>query len=169
MSEEIAVQPANPWDEKLLRLADTHSPEEISAALNGVLRPKTVAARIAELLKSKNWLSLMQRRQLLDWRLNKILLTLESRFLDIDNAMMQLRIIKELYKQIEKSEAATAVDLNQLYGNQGRIMAQAFDVALSYMKGAFRDKIDPAEWDSLQREALLHARNELEQHTAIED
>lgn len=167
--EEIATVTPNQWDERMLLRADSMSPEEISVYLGGVIRPKTVAARITELLKTKNWLTLMQQRQLLDWKLRRILGTLEGRFLDLDNAMMQLRLIREINKQLDKREASTTVDLEKLYGNQGRIMAQAFDIALSYMKGALRSQVDAAEWDSLQVEALAHARAELDKHTAIEE
>lgn len=163
---EIEVLPARPLDVKLLQLADSFSPEEIGERLR--LSPSAVAARITELLKMRDWLTAAQEDALITLRMKRILAQLEERYLDLDNAMMQLRLLKEIGNRLDKRQAATSVDLNTLYDNQGRIMARAFDIALSYMRGALRDEIDPERWDELTDEALQHAEAELQKHEAIE-
>lgn len=164
----MEVLPPNPLDVKILALADSHSPEEISERLGGIVRPKTVASRVAHLLKTKNWLTAAQQDQLYTLRMSAILEELEQRYMDKDMAKLRLNVLKELSARLDKRAAATQVDLNALYGNQGRIMLQAFDVALSYMKGALRDEVDADRWDELRVEAIAHAKSELDKYEAIE-
>lgn len=159
---------ANKVDATIYQFADSESPAEISRRLGGVISPQAVAARTQTLLASKDWLTTQQEGQLIDLRLRKILVTLEDRFLDIDSAMMQLKLLKEMGNRLDKRAASTSLNLDSLYGNQGKLMAKAYDIALSYIKGALREQIDPDKWDELAKEALGHAQAELAKHEAIE-
>lgn len=165
MSE--SVRPANAVDDIILRYSGSHSPEEIAYMIEGgLISPERIASRTQELLKSKNWLTLAQQQQRLFLMLSSLLAKLQERYLDIDTAKVILATVKELFKQTESLGKATEDDLNKLYGNQGLIMARVVDGALSYMRGAFRDEIDPAKWDEVMVEALAHARDEIMRHQA---
>ncbi len=165
---QIAIRPPNKVDETILRLADSHSFEEISKRLGGIVSPASVGARLHFLLKSKNHLDQLEQMQLNEWKLKNLLVELEGKYHDDNNVKLQLQLIKEILKRLDARAAATDTDLNQLYANQGRIMSQAFDIALSYMKGALRDEINPEVWDEVREEALRHAEAELDSRTAIE-
>lgn len=158
----------SPIDDKILQLAATHSPEEISLQLGSVASPGRIAARVQTLLRSRDWLTDTQDDLLVTYRLQRMLMEFENQRLDIDNAKMRLSLLKEIGSRLEKRKAATDVDLGRLYGNQGRIMGQAVDNALTYMKGALREKVDPKLWDELVQEALLSAQAEIAKHEEIE-
>jgi len=153
--------------QKLLSMADRMSFEEMSNELGGVIKPGAIAAKLSELLKAPDWMSAAQEDRLLTIRLSQILATLEERFQDVENMTLQLKLLKELGNRLDKRQAATQLDLNTLYDNQGRIMGRAFDIALTYMRGALRDEIDGERWDELAKEGLEHAQVELQKHQAI--
>jgi hypothetical protein len=157
-----------PLDDQILQLADSHSPEEISEKMNGVLSPEVVASRLQMLLKSKNWLTAAQEDALITLKLKRVLVELEGKFLDIDNAKMRLSFLKEIGSRLDKRSAASETDLTKLYDNQGAIMGRVYDSALSYMKGALRESVNAELWDELAREALMNAQVELAKHQAIE-
>lgn len=161
MSGEIQTRPANMIDEKILQYAGSHSPEEISALLGGVVSPAKVAAHTQTLLKSRDWLTQAQEEQLLYLRLQKALTTLENRYMDNDNARILLSYFKEVRAALSSRSGANEVNLNALYANQGRLMGRVVDMALSYMKGALREQVDPDLWDRLKEEALLSAQTEI--------
>lgn len=165
------TRPANKVDDKLLQLADSHSAEEISALLGGVLSPKTVASHTKKLLKSKNWLTRAEESQLLLHRLRKVLIELEGKFLDNDNATQRLRYIKEIGARYDARDAATQVDLDVLYGNQAIIMGQAIELALQKALTSLRESYpDLLEGDIRQalRLALPVAAAEIQARTADE-
>lgn len=166
---EKVARPANKADDAILSLAASHSPEEISIALGGTIKPETIAAHTQTLLKSKNWLTAIQEDRLITIRLNNLLADLERRGWDIDNVKVRLSILKEIGNRLDKRTQATDEDLNKLYGNQGRIMAQAFDLALSYMKGALREAVDPEQWETLKQEGLRNAQLELSRYQAEDE
>ena len=167
---EVSMRSANAVDSKILQYAGSHSPEEISYMLRPlIISPERIMARTQELLKSKNWLDLAQNQQRLHLVLQDMLSKIQSQFLDKDNAKIILGTVKELFSQTERMGRATEDDLNKLYGNQGLIMARVVDTALSYMRGAFREEIDPERWDAALAEALTIAQAEIAKHTeAIE-
>ena len=160
----MTLRPANKMDDTILRFAGSHSPEEISYMLGGLVSPQRVAARVQELLASKSWLTQQQEQRRLYLTLSGVLAELQGRYLDVDNAKVILQLIKEQSRQLEVASRAQETDLNKLYDNQGRIMARIFDMALSYIRGALRDEIDPDRWDELQAEALLMAQGEIAKH-----
>lgn len=155
-------------ERKILRMSASHSPEEISRALGGTVSPARVAALTQTLLKQKNWLSSAQEDLQISWELRDVLDQMRNGFQDLDALKAQVTVLKLIGERLERRTRATQDDLNVLYANQGRIMAQAFDLALSYMKGALRDDIDPEKWDEAQREGLYHAQAELMKHQAKE-
>ncbi|MEF9944106.1 MAG: hypothetical protein RR758_07985, partial [Burkholderiaceae bacterium] len=147
-------------DKTILRYCEIESPEEISARLGGVITPERVAAQKEKLLTSKKWVDSAQKEELVLHRLGVILAQLESQYLDLDNAMVQLRFLKEIGNRLDKRRAATQVDLETYDMNVAREMTRAYDIALGYMKGALRGEVDPETWDELSREALAHAGRE---------
>lgn len=168
MSALEKARPTNKVDDKIIALAATHSMEEISQALGGILSPAKVGARAQVLFRSKDWLTTAQEDQAINIRFNNILLELESRYMDTENAQNRISVLKEMGKRLDVRRAATQVDLNTLYGNQGRIMGRVFDKALAFMKGALREEVDSQRWDDLAEEALLNATTELQQYEAVE-
>src|SRR3954471_10594880 len=164
-----AARPAHRVDDTILSLAASHSPEEISEALAGRVPPATIAAHTQTLLKSKNWLTATQEDRLVTIRLNNMLADLERRGWDLDSVKVRLSILKEIGNRLDKRTAATDEDLNKLYGNQGRIMAQAFDLALSFMKGALREAVDPERWEEAKAEGLRHAQLELSRYQSEDE
>lgn len=162
------VRPANAIDDAILRYAASNSPEEIAQMLGGIITPERVASRAQELLKTRNWLTLAQQQQRLFLTLSSLLAKLQEQYMSLDAAKVMLAMIKELFAQTKSMGSATEEDLNKLYGNQGLIMARVVDKALSYMKGAFRDEIDPEKWEKVYLEALEYARDEIALYEAGE-
>ena len=166
---EIVARPANKIDDKILQLADSHSPSEISRALNGVISPARVASHTQTLLKSKAWLTAVQEDMLISYKMKQVLIGLEGQYLDLDHALARVKILKEIGVRLDKRQAATEADLSVLYANQGRIMGQVVDNALTYMKGALREKVDPELWEELVKEAMYSAQAEIAKHEAIDE
>ena len=162
----LEVRKASPVDDAILRWADSLSPEEISASVGGIVSAKAIAARTQTLLKAKDWLTDAQEDQLVTLRMKEMVANITSsdyKYLDV-----KLRALIALGDRIDSRRKATDVDLNTLYGNQALIMARVYDIALSYMRGALREKIDPEVWDATAEEALLVAKGELAKHQAVE-
>lgn len=155
-------------DDTILRYADSMSPEEISRLLGGVISPATVAARTQTLLTAKDWLSEAQEDQLVTLRMKQLVNDLlDSKYAqDYKYMDIRLKALTALGDRLDKRRQATTVDLNTLYGNQGAIMARAYDIALSYMRGVFKELIDADLWDETAREALVVAQSEILKHEA---
>lgn len=165
---ELKLVAANKVDATILTHASSSSPEDISKMLGGMISPAKVAAHTQTLLKSKDWLTQVQEEQLVLWELRQTLVQLKDKFLDVDNAKLRLAFLKEIAGRLDKRSSANEVDLNTLYANQGRIMGQAYDIALTYIRAAFREEIDPEKWDEVKGEALRHAQRELAKYEAVE-
>lgn len=155
-------------DQTILRYCDSESAEEISRRLGGVITPERVAAQKTVLLTSRRWVDAAEREELVLYRLNRILAELDTRYLDNDNALVQLRFLKEIANRLDKRREATQVDLETYDMNVAREMVRVYDIALGYMKGALRGDIDPDVWDEVAREALAHAGREVTQK-AVEE
>lgn len=164
---ELATAPANAIDQRLLRDAASMSPAELSRAIEGLMSPAQVAAHVKKLLADKDWLTEAEQDNLITLKLQGILSDLEKQFQDNEGRELQLKFLKEIGNRLDKRRAATQVDLNTLYGNTGRLMAELFDMVVSYMRGALRDEIDPVRWQELQDEAMQHARHEISKREAI--
>ena len=168
MGSEIQLKSANKVDQKILQLAGSHSPAEISARLGGVVSAGAVASRVQTLLKAKDWLTTAQEEQLLLWELKMALVEINERTMDKDMLKVKLAYTKAITDRLDKRLASTDIDLGVLYQNQGRIMGQVVDSALSYMKGALREQVDATLWEDLVKEAMYSAQAEIAKHEAIE-
>lgn len=154
-------------DEKMLQLADTRSPKEISAALGGVITPARVATRIKELLETRDWLTDAQQDAQVVRRMRELLGKLERSFnatgdqiIDLDNAKVQLSILKAIGDRLDKRRAATDAELNALYENQASLMFEAIRHAVRAGFSEIRelhDGIDQADMDQAVRKALPEA------------
>lgn len=164
---ELAKAPANAIDQRLLQFAATMSPEELSRSIEDLMTPVQVAAHVKKLLADKDWLTEAEQDNLITLKLQSILAKLEQKHQDNENVELQLKFLKEIGNRLDKRRAATQVDLNTLYGNTGRLMAELFDMVVAYMRGALRDEIDSARWDELADEAMKHARHEISKREAI--
>lgn len=150
-------------DQEILRYAASRSPEEISEKFGGAIEPARVAALTKELLSRRDWLTMAEREVMLIIRLENILNDLETArdSHDYNNAQIQLGYLKELGNRFDKRRAAVQVDLETYDMNVAREMVRAYDIALSYMKGALRADIDEERWDEVAKEALAHAGREV--------
>ena len=155
-------------DATLMRMADSASPEQISAELKGVLSPMRVRARIQELVTSTDWLTNTQQEWFVVQKMREILRRLEGQFQDNDSLQLQLRTLKEIGTRLDKRRDVMDVDLATYSANTGRQLLHVVDVALSYMRGALRDEIDAERWDELFGEALNLAQVEVEKKQQIE-
>ncbi|MBT2484758.1 MULTISPECIES: hypothetical protein [unclassified Microbacterium] len=155
-------------DQTILRYCDSESAEEISRRLGGVITPERVAAQKTVLLTSKRWVDAAEQDELVLYRLRNILAQLEEKYLDLDNALVQLRFLKEIGARLDKRREATKIDLETYDLNVARVLGQVVDQSLSYMKGALRSEVDPDLWDQLVIEAMRHAQTVIEQK-AVED
>ncbi|WP_217181632.1 hypothetical protein [Streptomyces sp. AC495_CC817] len=148
-------------DQTILRYCDSESAEEISRRLGHVITPERVAAQKEQLLTSKKWLTATQEEELVLYRMRNVLAQLEEQFLDLDNASVQLRYLKEIGNRLDKRREATQFDLETYDLNVAREMTRVYEIALGFMKGALRGEIDPDVWDEVAREALAHAGAEV--------
>lgn len=150
-------------DDKMLALADTRSVREISEALGGVITPTRVAARIDELLDTRDWLTEAKQDQLNVYKMRRVLSELEGQYLDLDNAKVQLSYLKAIAERLDKRRAATDVDLERYSQNVGRQIGRVVDESLAYMRGALREEIDSDRWDELVREAMTIAWGKIQE------
>lgn len=132
-------------DERLLRLA-RHSPREI-AELTG-LEPGFVAARVAELLDSRDWLSDRQEERLLvveaaalKDRAVEALDGLEgSEFAQVANVV--LRSLKLVAERLDARRKLVDSDIEQITAAHARLFGEAFDVALGHVVRVLGDGVD---------------------------
>lgn len=155
-------------DDRMLALADRCSPEEISEALGHAVSPAAIHRRIRELLAARDWLSEAEQDKLITLKMKRILGELEGRFLDLDNAKVQLQLLRAIGERLDKRREATEVDLNSYSANVGRQLGHVVDLALTYMKGALREEVDSDKWDALVADALSMAWVEIEKKQIAE-
>lgn len=137
------------------------SAEETSERIGRVLTPMRVMQRTRELAKSGNWLDEAEKEALLLKILQKRVVELQEER-ELDSIKVQASMVKDLLVQLNKRRAALDTDLNTYSANVGRQLGQVVDLALTYMKGALREEVDPEKWDGLVMEALLVAQREIE-------
>lgn len=152
----------NKLDAKILSMADHASPEEISLKLGGTISAAGIAARAKQLLTSRDWLTAAEQDELVTYKMRRILGELETKYLDYDGAKVQLSLLRAIGERLDNRRAATAVDLSTYTENVGRQLGHVVDLALSYMKGALREEVDPTKWDALVDEAMGLAQQEIE-------
>lgn len=129
------VMSAADIDNKILRLADTHSPEEISKSLGNFMTPARVRLRLQELVgkNGRSWLDDRQREEILMLRMQKMVSEFEevmSQGFSLEHAKVYLTYLREVGTLLERRAKAREVDLNALYGNQAQIMFEAIKMAM---------------------------------------
>jgi hypothetical protein len=152
--------------------ASGRSAKELSALTNGVVKPEEARLRVSALLEERDWLSQAQRKKLLLEDLHVLkdeLFDRINRYASTDAVSPLVGVLKEIGNRLDKGDAATEIDLNRLYENQGVLMGRVVDQALSYMKGALRQQVDADLWDELVKEALINAQTEIAKYEAIEE
>jgi hypothetical protein len=150
-------------DRTILRYCDSRSPQEISDMLGNTVTPERVMAIKEELLTSRKWVTMAQEEELVLFRLREIVSKFEDidTMADMESARVHLAYLKEIGARLDKRRAATQVDLETYDLNVAREMTRAYEIALSYLKGALRDEIDEERWDEVTKEALAHAGREV--------
>jgi hypothetical protein len=145
-------------DEKLLRLA-RRSPVEISEQTG--LEPAAVAARIAELLESRDWLSDRQEERLLlveaaalkDRAFEALDGTEGAEFAQVANVV--LRSLKLVGERLDARRKLVDSDIERITSSHAKMFGEAFDVALAHVvsvlgEGLDQELIDAAVADGLR-------------------
>lgn len=143
-------------NDRILRLADTHSPEEISRELKGLLSPARVRLKLNDLLSKngRSWLDDVQREEILMWRLQKVVAQLErNSAVSLDHTKVLVQTLKLVGERLDKRQAANQVDLKALYSNQAQIMYEAIRLAFTDVVETLRQAA-PEITDRQAREAL---------------
>lgn len=141
------------------------SAEQISERIGGILSPARVSLHLRELLSGGIRLEDIEHER-------AILLLLQAKLVELDNtawgadslaaAKVMLTYAREIMGQLQKRKALTDEQLNTYDQNVGRQLGHVVDLALTYMKGALRDQVDPLTWDRTKEEALALAWTEIE-------
>ena len=147
-------------DEKLLRYA-RRSPVEIGE-LTG-LPAEVVAARVAELLESRDWLSERQEERLLlveaaalkDRAFEALDGVEGSEFAQVANVV--LRSLKLVGERLDARRKLVDADLERLSLAHARMFGEAFDVALNHIVGVLGADVDPAIVDAAVADGLRAA------------
>lgn len=159
-------------DDTIVRYASSESFEQIAERLSSdpgtAISAAAVGERMKTLLKAPPRLSELEEERALVLQLKSITAQLSESHLSLDNAKVILMYLKEIGVRMDKRVAAKEVDLTSWEGNMGALLARSVDLALSYVKGAVRDEIDPERWDTLLAEGMTHARREIEKSKAVE-
>lgn len=148
-------------DQLIMGAARDMSPEDISREIGGILTPARVMVRTRELLRASDWLTEKESEQALLIVLRNRVFELQKAK-DLDSIKVQASIIKDLLAQLEKRSKANEHDLTTYNANVGASLGRVVDLALGYMRGAFREDIDMDKWDAALEEALVVAQNEIE-------
>lgn len=129
MSETTAL------DDKILKLAPRMSPMEISSEINGVLSPSQVAARVKELLESRDWLSVLEKKKILNDRIWAMMDVYERFALDgnLKSADVFLRAAKELRQMLAEDSNAVDDQITRVTSAYAEAMAKAIGAALQML------------------------------------
>ncbi|ALJ19502.1 hypothetical protein [Microbacterium sp. No. 7] len=143
-----------------------YSPVDISREQFGGSVPASVIRERAEKVLSVDWLTAAQQEELVLRKLRNITSRLELElanqgFLNLDNISAQLATLREQGRRLDARRAAAKVDVERYSANVAHEMVRAYDIALSYLRGALREQISDEHWAELTTEALLHAEREV--------
>jgi len=164
MSGEVesvsALQRRSALDEKLLRLA-RRSPVEIGEQTG--LDPAVAAARIAELLESRDWLSERQEERLLlieaaalkDRAFEALDGVEGSEFAQVANVV--LRSLKLVGERLDARRKLVESDLERLSSAHARMFGEAFDVALNHVVSVLGEGVDEEVVSAAVADGLLKA------------
>jgi len=147
-------------DEKLLRLARL-SPVEIGEQTG--LGAAAAAARIAELLESRDWLSDRQEERLLLVEAaslkDRAFAALDgvegSEFAQVANVV--LRSLKLVGERLDARRKLVDADLDRITSAHARMFGEAFDAALSHIVGVLGEGLDPEVVDAAVADGLRAA------------
>lgn len=147
-------------DEKLLRLARL-SPVEIGEQTG--LEPAVVAARVAELLDSRDWLSDRQEERLLLVEAaalkDRAVAALDgvegSEFAQVANVV--LRSMKLMAERLDARRKLVDSDLDRITSSHARLFGEAFDVALAHVVSVLGADVDPDVVDGAVADGLRAA------------
>lgn len=120
-------------DKILLRGASSHkSPNELSALTNGVIKPAQAAARVLEILDSRDWLTQAQKRALLIddlMALKDSLYEKAVKFGSLDAAKPLVTVLTQIDKTLAADKLDVAAALTQINRAQGHMMLEGIEAA----------------------------------------
>jgi hypothetical protein len=137
------------------------SAEDMSRELGGIMSPARVMVRTRELLRAGDWLEEKEQEQALLIVLRNRVYELQKSN-DLDSIKVQASIIKDLLTQLDKRQKANETDLTTYNANVGRQLGHVVDLVLTYVRGSFRDQIEPDRWIEVIQEAMVMAAAEIE-------
>ena len=152
-------------DDTILRYASSESAEQIAQRLATdaatAISAAAVAQRRTELLTAPPLLSAVEEERALVLQLKSILAELSEQHLSLDNAKVQVQVLREIGNRLDKRAANSQESLDTYSANVGRQLGQVVDGALGFIRGALREEIDADRWDELVLQAMDYARREI--------
>jgi len=157
-------------DKRLLRYAAYKSPEEISELLNGVVSPAEVASRVMELLRSRDWLSTLQRKQLLNERLWELTDVYWDYALQgsVKSAELVLKAVKEIRAMLEEDKTNIEDAMMRITTEHGQQMGKAISASFELLLQELSErniKIDDKDADEILLKVLKPAFTSIEEIT----
>lgn len=130
-------------DQKLLRYASSKSPAEISELVGGTLSPKEVASRVMELLNERNWLTVLQRKQLLTDKLSDLL----DRYYDwaMDGSVKSADVVFKAISEIRKLLAEDTDTLEEAMLKISMAHAERMGMAIAAGFGLLLERLKTPE------------------------
>lgn len=161
-----------PVDKILLRGASSHkSPEELSKLTGGTIRPAAAAQRVIDILKSRDWLTQVQQKQLLIEDLMMVKDKLMREVIDLnmtkDNSGTLVRVLKEIGDRLDKDKLDLNAALTQIRKAHAEMMLAAIRVAFERSALELEKRypeVPKGEIHEVFRMALPEAASEIEAH-----
>lgn len=161
-----------PVDKILLRGAASHkSPEELSRLTGNTVKPAAAAQRVVDILKSQDWLSQVQQKQLLIFDLMAIKDKLMHEVVDLNmtanNAGTLVRVLKEIGDRLDKDKLDLNAALTQIRKAHAEMMLAAIRVAFERSALELEKRypeVSRGEINEIFRAALPDAAREVEAH-----
>lgn len=166
-----------PVDKLLLRGASSHkSPEELSRLTAGRVSPAAAAQRVIDILKSRDWLSQVQQKQLLIEDLMMVKDKLMREVIDLnmtkDNSGTLVRVLKEIGDRLDKDKLDLNAALTQIRKAHAEMMLAAIRVAFERSALELEKRypeVSKGEIHEVFRAALPEAAREIEAHVVEPD
>lgn len=157
------------FDQRLLRLAAAgKTPDEIARELGIDIAPARVAQRIRDILKTRSWLSILEKKALLvddmmelKEHLRDIVMSEGGEMYDKNGEAMGwsfgdprwsanlLKTIKELSTQLDLDLQQTDMAKNELLAGQARIMTSAISIAFNKLMFHIRESYPDVDEQAL--------------------
>jgi len=123
-------------DQKIMRLAAYKSPVEISETMGGTLSPEEIASRTQEILASRDWLTVMQRKQMLLYKLEEIV----DRYFDwaMDGSVASFKgvvlpAIQEIRKLVAEDRESLEEFMLRISDSHAERMGMGFAAGFQYV------------------------------------